>query len=128
MELSSDEPIVVNGYLRQKWFRQRKGCNLNLLLTGKMQYGAAWWFLDSKAGIEKHLATVSNFGLLGRFIGMLTDSRSFLSFPRHEYFRRILANYLGNLAESGEVAMDIKLLSQTFSNISYHNANNYFNF
>lgn len=102
--------------------------NFGGCMTGKMQYGAAWWFLDSKAGIEKHLATVSNFGLLGRFIGMLTDSRSFLSFPRHEYFRRILANYLGNLAESGEVAMDIKLLSQTFSNISYHNAKNYFNF
>lgn len=102
--------------------------NFGGCMTGKMQYGAAWWFLDNKAGIERQLETISNFGLLGRFIGMLTDSRSFLSFPRHEYFRRILANYLGSMAASGETDSDITSLSEIYSNISYYNAKNFFNF
>ncbi len=102
--------------------------NFNGCMPGKIQYGAAWWFLDNKDGIERHLRTVANFGLLGRFIGMLTDSRSFLSYPRHEYFRRILANMLGKLAENGEIPPDIKYLSGLIKDISYYNVKNYFNF
>lgn len=101
--------------------------NFHGCLPGKIQYGAAWWFLDNKDGIERHLRTVANFGLLGRFIGMLTDSRSFLSYPRHEYFRRILANMIGKMAESGEIPSDINYLSQLVRNISYYNVKNYFN-
>ena len=102
--------------------------NFQGCMPGKIQYGAAWWFLDNKDGIERHLRTVANFGLLGRFIGMLTDSRSFLSYPRHEYFRRILANMLGKMAESGEIPSDIGYLSRLIRDISYYNVKNYFNF
>tara|TARA_X000000950_G_scaffold204936_1_gene246608 strand:- start:218 stop:715 length:498 start_codon:yes stop_codon:yes gene_type:complete len=75
-------------------------------IKGKMQYGAAWWFLDQKDGMEKQINTLSNLGLLSCFIGMLTDSRSFLSFPRHEYFRRILCNAMGTDVENGELPAD----------------------
>lgn len=102
--------------------------NFGACMTGKMQYGSAWWFLDNKKGMLNQLETVASFGLLGRFIGMLTDSRSFLSFPRHEYFRRVLASFLGSMAEKGETDMDMELLSKTFKDISYYNALNYFNF
>ncbi len=102
--------------------------NFQGCMPGKIQYGAAWWFLDNKDGIERHLRTVANFGLLGRFIGMLTDSRSFLSYPRHEYFRRILANLLGNMAEAGEIPSDTGYLSHLIRDISYNNVKNYFNF
>jgi glucuronate isomerase len=93
---------------------------------GKMQYGAAWWFMDQKDGIERHLTALSNIGLLSRFIGMLTDSRSFLSFSRHEYFRRILCNFLGSQIEQGLVPDDMDLLGRMLEDICFNNAKNYF--
>ncbi|NOQ92283.1 MAG: glucuronate isomerase [Flavobacteriaceae bacterium] len=96
--------------------------------VNKIQFGAAWWFLDQKDGIEKQLNTISNMGLLSRFVGMLTDSRSFLSFPRHEYFRRTLCNLLGNDVEKGELPNDIELLGKMVQDICYYNAKNYFQF
>ena len=95
-------------------------------MPGKMQYGSAWWFSDQKYGIEKQINTLSNFGLLSRFIGMLTDSRSFLSYPRHEYFRRVLCNILGSDIENGLIPNDIKLLGEMVENICFNNAKNYF--
>ncbi|WKN30748.1 glucuronate isomerase [Porifericola rhodea] len=95
---------------------------------GKMQFGSGWWFLDQKEGMEMQMNALSNLGLLGRFVGMLTDSRSFLSYPRHEYFRRILCNLLGNDVENGELPHDMNLLGQTVENISYNNAKSFFNF
>ncbi|WP_397364526.1 glucuronate isomerase [Olleya sp. R77988] len=97
-------------------------------IKGKMQYGAAWWFLDQKDGIEKQINTLSNLGLLSCFVGMLTDSRSFLSFPRHEYFRRILCNIIGADVENGELPADEAFLGKIVSDICYNNAKNYFNF
>jgi len=94
----------------------------------KVQYGAAWWFLDQKDGIEKQLNTLSNIGLLSRFVGMLTDSRSFLSFPRHEYFRRILCNLFGNDIENGELPNDEEFVGKIIQNICYYNAKAYFKF
>lgn len=96
------------------------------LVAGKMQYGAAWWFLDQKDGMEKQLNVLSNFGLLSRFVGMVTDSRSFLSFPRHEYFRRILCNVLGDEIQKGELPNDMNLIGTMVENICYKNAKNYF--
>jgi glucuronate isomerase len=98
------------------------------IIPGKMQYGSAWWFLDQKDGIEKQLNTLSNLGLLSQFIGMLTDSRSFLSFSRHEYFRRILCNLIGNDVENGELPNDIELLGKIVEDICYYNAKNFFAF
>lgn len=95
---------------------------------GKMQFGSAWWFLDTKDGMEKQLNTLSNLGLLSCFVGMLTDSRSFLSYPRHEYFRRILCNLIGKDVENGELPNDTRWLGEIVSNICYHNAKSYFNF
>ncbi|MCQ2975458.1 MAG: glucuronate isomerase [Bacteroidales bacterium] len=97
-------------------------------VAGKMQWGSAWWFLDQKDGIEKQLNCLSNHGLLSRFVGMLTDSRSFLSYSRHEYFRRILCNLIGNDVENGELPNDINLLGNMIENICYKNAKIYFNF
>lgn len=93
---------------------------------GKIQWGSGWWFLDQKQGMEWQLDALSNLGLLSRFVGMLTDSRSFLSYPRHEYFRRILCNLIGRDASLGELPDDIALLGQLVANISYHNAKAYF--
>ncbi|MGA2914627.1 MAG: glucuronate isomerase [Sedimentisphaerales bacterium] len=93
---------------------------------GKMQFGSSWWFLDQKDGMERQLNALSTMGLLSRFVGMLTDSRSFLSYPRHEYFRRILCNLLGNDVEAGLIPKDLKLLGQMVENICYNNAKNYF--
>ncbi|MGH2623029.1 MAG: glucuronate isomerase, partial [Sphingobacterium sp.] len=95
-------------------------------LAGKIQFGSAWWFLDQKDGMTKQLNTLSNMGLLSRFVGMLTDSRSFLSFPRHEYFRRILCDLFGTEIENGELPNDIEWIGKMIQNISYHNANDYF--
>ena len=95
---------------------------------GKVQFGAAWWFLDQKRGMEAQLDVLSQIGLLSAFVGMLTDSRSFLSFPRHEYFRRILCNYIGNLVENGEYPADMEFLGQMVENICYNNAMEYFGF
>lgn len=97
-------------------------------IRGKVQYGAAWWFLDQKDGMEKQLNTLSSLGVLSTFVGMLTDSRSFLSFPRHEYFRRILCNLLGNDVVNGELPADEQWLGKIVSDICYHNAVNYFEF
>lgn len=96
-------------------------------VAGKVQYGAAWWFLDQKDGIRRQLDTVSNIGLLSQFVGMLTDSRSFLSFPRHEYFRRILCNMLGEEMERGELPDDMSLISSIVTRVCYTNARDYFN-
>ena len=95
-------------------------------VVGKMQYGAAWWFLDQKDGMEKQLNVLSNFGLLSRFVGMVTDSRSFLSFPRHEYFRRILCNVLGDEIQKGELPNNLQLIGTMVENICYKNAVSYF--
>lgn len=95
--------------------------------AGKIQWGSSWWFLDQKDGMTKQLNTLSNMGLLSRFIGMLTDSRSFLSFPRHEYFRRLLCNLLGEEIENGELPNDLPWIGQVVQDICYHNARNYFN-
>ena len=97
-------------------------------VAGKMQWGSGWWFLDQKDGMEKQINALSNLGLLSRFVGMLTDSRSFLSYTRHEYFRRTLCNILGNDVENGEIPNDMVLLGQMVENISFNNAKNYFNF
>ncbi|NVM16701.1 MAG: glucuronate isomerase [Candidatus Lokiarchaeota archaeon] len=93
---------------------------------GKMQFGPSWWFLDQIDGITKQINTHSNLGLLSRFIGMTTDSRSFLSFPRHEYFRRILCNLIGSDVENGEIPNDIDLLGKIVEKICYNNAVGYF--
>lgn len=98
-------------------------------VPGKMQYGAAWWFLDQEDGIRKQLNTLSSFGLLSRFVGMLTDSRSFLSYPRHEYFRRILCNELGKDIQSGRLPKsEIHFIHKMVQDISYNNAKRYFGF
>ncbi|MCY4562277.1 MAG: glucuronate isomerase [Flavobacteriaceae bacterium] len=96
-------------------------------IKGKIQWGASWWYLDQLDGITNHLNTLSNVGVLSCFIGMLTDSRSFLSFPRHEYFRRILCNILGNDIRKGHLPRDYKWLGKIASDISYHNVKQYFN-
>jgi len=95
---------------------------------GKIQFGSAWWFLDQKDGMEKQMNALSVLGLFSRFVGMLTDSRSFLSYSRHEYFRRIVCNLLGNDVENGELPNDMDLLGKTVQNICYYNAKNYFQF
>jgi glucuronate isomerase len=94
----------------------------------KVQYGAAWWFLDQKSGMEKHLKDLAAFGLLRRFIGMVTDSRSFLSYPRHEYFRRIVCNYVGEEVEKGLIPDEEEILKPIIEGISYRNAKEYFGF
>lgn len=96
-------------------------------VAGKIQFGSGWWFLDQKDGIIKQLNTLSNMGLLSRFVGMLTDSRSFLSFPRHEYFRRILCDLIGTEVEEGELPNDIEWLGKMVQDICYNNNVNYFN-
>ncbi len=95
---------------------------------GKMQYGSGWWFLDQKDGMESQMNALSNMGLLSRFVGMVTDSRSFLSFPRHEYFRRILCNLLGKDIERGELPDDLNHVGGMVEAICYGNAKSYFNF
>ena len=95
-------------------------------VAGKIQFGSGWWFLDQKDGIIKQLNALSNMGLVSRFVGMLTDSRSFLSFPRHEYFRRILCNLFGDEIENGELPNDTKWVGQIIQDICYNNANDYF--
>jgi glucuronate isomerase len=96
-------------------------------VAGKIQYGSGWWFLDQKDGMTKQINALSNMGLLSRFVGMLTDSRSFLSFPRHEYFRRVLCNLFGEEIENGELPDDIEWTGKMIRDVCYHNAANYFN-
>ena len=90
--------------------------------------GSAWWFNDNKTGMIKQMTSLANLGLLGNFVGMLTDSRSFLSYPRHEYFRRIMCDLIGGWVENGEYPYDIKNLTNIVSGISYNNAVRYFGF
>lgn len=98
-------------------------------VAGKIQFGSGWWFLDQKTGMEAQMNSLSNLGLLSRFVGMLTDSRSFLSYPRHEYFRRILCNLIGNDVEQGLLpASEMKFLGEMVENISYNNAKQFFRF
>lgn len=97
-------------------------------VAGKIQFGSAWWFMDQKDGMERQLNALSNMGLISRFVGMLTDSRSFLSFPRHEYFRRILCNLFGRDIENGELPRDFEWIGKIIRDICYYNAKNYFNF
>jgi glucuronate isomerase len=96
--------------------------------AGQIQYGSGWWFLDQKEGIEWQLNALSNCGLLSRFVGMLTDSRSFMSYPRHEYFRRVLCNMLGSEMDSGLLPADEKLIGRLIEGICYGNAADYFRF
>ncbi len=102
------------------------GCFQDGSARGKMQYGPAWWFLDNKVGMEKHLDDLTATGHIGAFVGMLTDSRSFLSYPRHHYFRRILCNYFGTLMENGEMTGDEKVVGEVIKNVCYYNAIKYF--
>ena len=104
------------------------GCFQNSDAVGKIQQGSAWWFNDHKTGMTKQMTSLANLGLLGNFIGMLTDSRSFLSYPRHEYFRRILCEMIGNWVENGEYPKDMKMLERIVKGISYNNAVRYFGF
>ena len=100
-------------------------------IPGKIQWGSGWWFLDQKEGIENQLNALSSLGLLSRFVGMLTDSRSFLSYPRHEYFRRILCNLVGRDIENGLMPYDgyeRERVNHMIKDISYYNAKHYFNF
>jgi glucuronate isomerase len=95
-------------------------------IPSKIQFGSAWWYNDQKDGMEKQINALSNSGLLSRFVGMLTDSRSFLSYPRHEYFRRVLCNLFGTDVENGELPDDIELIGNMIKDICYNNAANYF--
>lgn len=104
------------------------GCFNDSSAIGKIQHGSAWWFNDHKPGMQDHLVTLSSLSLLSKFVGMLTDSRSFLSYTRHEYFRRILCDYLGALVENGEFPRDMKLLGRIVQDISYYNSMRYFGF
>lgn len=104
------------------------GCFQNSDAIGKIQQGSAWWFNDNKTGMQKQMTSLANLGLLGNFVGMLTDSRSFLSYPRHEYFRRILCNLVGGWVENGEFPYDMDLLAPIIKGISYNNAIEYFGF
>jgi glucuronate isomerase len=97
-------------------------------IPGKMQFGSGWWFLDQKEGMQNQINTLSNMGLLSRFVGMLTDSRSFLSYPRHDYFRRILCNLIGTDIENGELPDDMELSGSMVSDICYFNAKKFFGF
>ena len=98
-------------------------------VAGKMQFGSGWWFLDQKVGMEAQMNSLSQLGLLSRFVGMLTDSRSFLSYPRHEYFRRILCNLIGNDVENGELpASELPFIGQLVENVCYYNARDFFKF
>ncbi|MGJ7044306.1 glucuronate isomerase [Thermoanaerobacterium thermosulfurigenes] len=102
------------------------GCFQGEGIPGKMQFGSAWWFNDNIDGMREQMKTLANVGLLSKFVGMVTDSRSFLSYPRHEYFRRILCNLIGEWVDRGEVPYDIDLLGKIVQDISYNNAVNYF--
>ncbi|HEY8972218.1 MAG TPA: glucuronate isomerase [Puia sp.] len=97
-------------------------------IAGKVQFGSAWWFLDQKDGMIRQINALSNMGLLSRFVGMLTDSRSFLSYPRHEYFRRILCNLFGEEITNGELPNDMEWIGKVVKDICYYNAKQYFNF
>lgn len=102
------------------------GCFQDGEVAGKLQLGSAWWFNDHIDGMELQLKALANLGLLGRFVGMLTDSRSFLSFPRHEYFRRILCGLLGSWMEEGRAPADFEAMGAIVKAVSFENARDYF--
>ncbi len=102
------------------------GCFQDSTAKGKVQFGPAWWFLDNKSGMENHLRDLTATGHIATFVGMLTDSRSLLSYPRHHYFRRILCNYFGEMMENGLMTTDEKFVGSVVEDICYHNAVNYF--
>lgn len=104
------------------------GCFQDAGVAGKIQQGSAWWFNDHKTGMIKQMTSLANLGLLGNFLGMLTDSRSFLSYSRHEYFRRILCELIGDWVENGEYPDDERMLGIIIKDISYNNAVRYFEF
>lgn len=104
------------------------GCFQGTAAAGKMQHGAAWWFNDTKTGMIAQMTSLANLSVLGNFVGMLTDSRSFLSYTRHEYFRRILCNLIGTWVENGEYPCDLKALGKMVQDISFNNAVSYFGF
>ncbi|BCZ46115.1 uronate isomerase [Clostridium gelidum] len=104
------------------------GCFQGDNIKGKIQFGSAWWFNDHKIGMQEQIRSLANLGLLSAFVGMLTDSRSFLSYTRHEYFRRILCNIIGEWVENGEFPNDVEVLGKIVADISYNNAEKYFNF
>ena len=97
-------------------------------IAGKMQFGSAWWFCDQKDGMYEHMRTLAALGALSAFVGMLTDSRSFVSYPRHEYFRRILCDMIGQWVENGEYPCDMEALKKIVQGICYENAEKYFRF
>ena len=103
------------------------GCFQTSQAKGKIQFGPAWWFLDNKVGMEKHLDDLTSTGHIATFVGMLTDSRSFLSYPRHHYFRRILCSFLGEKMENGEMTADEKFVGKVVQDICYHNSIAYLN-
>ena len=102
------------------------GCYQGDGIKGKMQLGSAWWFCDHRDGMEEQIKILANVGMLPAFVGMLTDSRSFLSYSRHEYFRRILCNVIGTWVENGEFPADMDILGKIAEDISFNNAKNYF--
>jgi len=104
------------------------GCFQDSTVVGKLQHGSAWWFNDNKLGMTEHMTSLANLGLLANFVGMLTDSRSFLSYTRHEYFRRILCDMIGLWVENGEYPNDIEFLGKMVQDISYKNSMRYFGF
>ena len=97
-------------------------------VKGKIQFGSGWWFNDNRDGMQEQMKALANLGVLSTFVGMLTDSRSFVSYPRHEYFRRILCNMIGQWVEEGEYPKDMKRLKEIVSDICYYNVKNYMNF
>ena len=104
------------------------GCFQDSTVPGKIQFGSGWWFNDQRDGMEAQMQALANLGMLANFVGMLTDSRSFVSYPRHEYFRRIMCNLIGKWVEDGEYPADYKTLEKIVTGIAYYNAKNYFNF
>ena len=104
------------------------GCFQDSSAAAKIQQGSAWWFNDHKTGMRKQMTSLANLGCLGNFVGMLTDSRSFLSYTRHEYFRRILCDLIGGWVENGEYPKDMEVLGKIVKDISYNNAVRYFGF
>jgi len=130
LDLNNELPKTIVFSLDEADFNQIStclGCFQSGSLPGKMQLGAAWWFLDTEDGMTAQMKSLANEGLLGNFIGMLTDSRSFLSYTRHDYFRRILCNLIGQWVTEGKYPNDEKMLKKIIEGISYYNAKRYFN-
>ena len=104
------------------------GCFQDATCAGKIQFGSGWWFNDQRDGMENQMMSLANLGMISRFVGMLTDSRSFVSYPRHEYFRRIFCNLIGKWVEENEYPADYDTLKEIVQGVCYYNAKNYFKF